>query len=167
VIRRIHLVHPDILAGNVEDGRKRSLPEGQCLCRLGDDEAAEHDPDAMRVLRDRDRMVWVRLFHDGIFSERAEARNEENRAARFQPKPLRSGVERGSGKGRDGTRLKDQSSVDPSGEISVTPSASASRTLAEPGFKGFCWLSCGVQPESQMISKVAGKRPSGSAKRSA
>ena len=25
--------------------------------------------------------------------------------------------------------------------------ASSSRTFAEPGFSGFCWLSCGAQPE--------------------
>ena len=31
---------------------------------------------------------------------------------------------------------------------------------------GFCWLSCGAQPDSQMTSKVARIRPSGSAKRS-
>ena len=37
----------------------------------------------------------------------------------------------------------------------------------EPGRSGFCWLSCGAQPESQTISKVARRRPSGSAKRSA
>ncbi len=47
------------------------------------------------------------------------------------------------------------------------PSASASRCAAEPGLSGFCWLSCGAQPDSQTISKVARRRPSASAKRSA
>ena len=51
--------------------------------------------------------------------------------------------------------------------ISRVPNASASRVLAEPGRSGFCWLSCGAQPESHTISKVARMRPSGSAKRSA
>ena len=50
--------------------------------------------------------------------------------------------------------------------ISLVPSASASRRCAEPGASGFCWLSCGAQPDSQTISKVARMRPSGSAKRS-
>ena len=27
--------------------------------------------------------------------------------------------------------------------------------MADPGASGFCWLSCGVQPDSQTISKVA------------
>src|SRR5262249_18713603 len=49
---------------------------------------------------------------------------------------------------------------------SRVPSASARRRLAEPGASGFCWLSCGAQPESQAISKVARMRPSASAKRS-
>ncbi len=40
-------------------------------------------------------------------------------------------------------------------------------SCAEPGFSGCCWLSCGAQPDSQTISKVARTRPSGSAKRSA
>ena len=44
--------------------------------------------------------------------------------------------------------------------ISLVPSASASRVRAEPGASGFCWLSCGAQPESQTISKVARMRPS-------
>jgi hypothetical protein len=46
-------------------------------------------------------------------------------------------------------------------------SASASRVVAEPGFCGFCWLSCGAQPLSHRMSKVARSRPSGSANRSA
>jgi len=46
-------------------------------------------------------------------------------------------------------------------------SASSSRIFADPGFSGFCWLSCGAQPASQMRSKVARRRPSLSAKRSA
>ena len=33
------------------------------------------------------------------------------------------------------------------------------------GLKGCCWLSCGAQPDSQTISKVARSRPSASAKR--
>ncbi len=49
----------------------------------------------------------------------------------------------------------------------LIPSASASRILAEPGGKGFCWLSCGAQPETKIISKVARTRPPGSANRSA
>ena len=52
-------------------------------------------------------------------------------------------------------------------EISRVPSASASRCVAEPGLSGFCWLSCGAQPDSHTISKVARRRPSASAKRSA
>ena len=44
---------------------------------------------------------------------------------------------------------------------STAPSASASRTLAEPGFNGVCWLSCAAHPVRVMISKVAGMRPSG------
>jgi len=51
--------------------------------------------------------------------------------------------------------------------ISSVPSAAARRVCAEPGRSGFCWLSCGAQPESQMISKVARMRPSWSAKRCA
>src|SRR5205823_2750847 len=39
-------------------------------------------------------------------------------------------------------------------EISVVRNASASRVFAEPGCSGFCWLSCGAQPDSQTISKV-------------
>ena len=50
--------------------------------------------------------------------------------------------------------------------ISCAPSASASRCAAEPGLSGFCWLSCGAQPDNQTISKVARTRPSASAKRS-
>ena len=46
-------------------------------------------------------------------------------------------------------------------DISLVPSASASRCAAEPGLSGFCWLSCGAQPDSQTISKVARMRPSG------
>ena len=45
----------------------------------------------------------------------------------------------------------------------LTPSASASRLLAEPRRAGFCWLSCGAQPARCTISKVAGIRPSTSA----
>ena len=45
--------------------------------------------------------------------------------------------------------------------------ASARLAFAEPGRSGCCWLSCGAQPDSQMMSKVARMRPSGSAKRSA
>jgi len=37
--------------------------------------------------------------------------------------------------------------------------------FAEPGRNGFGWLSCGAQPDSQITSKVARMRPSGSAKR--
>jgi hypothetical protein len=44
--------------------------------------------------------------------------------------------------------------------------ASAMLVFAEPGFSGFCWLSCGAQPDSQITSMVARMRPSGSAKRS-
>ena len=44
--------------------------------------------------------------------------------------------------------------------ISAVPSASASRACAEPGRSGFCWLSCGAQPDSQMISNVARTLPS-------
>ena len=51
--------------------------------------------------------------------------------------------------------------------ISFAPSASASRCAAEPGLSGFCWRSCGAQPDSQTISNVARRRPSPSAKRSA
>lgn len=50
---------------------------------------------------------------------------------------------------------------------SGTFNASASRALALPGFSGCCWLSCGAQPDTQTISKVARTRPSASAKRSA
>ena len=42
----------------------------------------------------------------------------------------------------------------------VVPSASASRARAEPGLSGCCWLSCGAQPDSHTISKVARMRPS-------
>src|SRR5262249_30234341 len=49
---------------------------------------------------------------------------------------------------------------------SVLRNASASRCLADPGGRGFCWLSWGAQPDSQMMSKVARMRLSGSAKRS-
>ena len=45
--------------------------------------------------------------------------------------------------------------------------AASRLAFAEPGFSGFGWLSCGAQPDSQMMSKVARMRPSGSAKRSA
>ena len=45
--------------------------------------------------------------------------------------------------------------------------ASARLAFADPGFSGFCWLSCGAQPDDQITSKVARMRPSGSAKRSA
>jgi len=44
--------------------------------------------------------------------------------------------------------------------------ASASLAFAEPGRSGCCWLSWGAQPDSQITSKVARMRPSGSAKRS-
>jgi 8-oxo-dGTP diphosphatase len=50
--------------------------------------------------------------------------------------------------------------------VSHLMSLSASRCRAEPGANGFCWLSCGAQPESQSTSKVARMRPSGSANRS-
>jgi len=46
-------------------------------------------------------------------------------------------------------------------------SASASDAFAEPGFSGFCCDSCGAQPDSQMMEKVARMRPSGSENRSA
>ena len=47
------------------------------------------------------------------------------------------------------------------------PFTAASRlAFAEPGCNGFCWLSCGAQPDSQITSKVARMRPSASAKRS-
>ena len=57
------------------------------------------------------------------------------------------------------------SACSPVGSSSV-PSASASRAWAEPGRRGFCWLSCGAQPVRVTISKVAGMRPSGRPKRS-
>ena len=49
---------------------------------------------------------------------------------------------------------------------------SLSQRVGEPRLgrarrSGFCWLSCGAQPDSQTISNVARMRPSGSAKRSA
>ena len=44
--------------------------------------------------------------------------------------------------------------------IFLTPRASASRVLAEPRGRGFCWLSWGFQPARWMISNVAGMRPS-------
>ena len=47
------------------------------------------------------------------------------------------------------------------------PFTAASRlAFAEPGCNGFCWLSCGAQPDSQITSKVARMRPSASEKRS-
>src|SRR3954468_1649386 len=45
--------------------------------------------------------------------------------------------------------------------------ASARLAFADPGLSGCCWLACGAQPESQMMSNVARMRPSASAKRSA
>ncbi|MNL28717.1 hypothetical protein D3C87_1503740 [compost metagenome] len=45
------------------------------------------------------------------------------------------------------------------------PSTSFMLTVALPGRSGFCWLSCGTQPASQMISSVARTRPSGSLSR--
>ena len=39
--------------------------------------------------------------------------------------------------------------------------------VADPGSSGFGWLSCSAQAASQTRSKVARRRPSGSAKRSA
>src|SRR5208283_4937298 len=48
-----------------------------------------------------------------------------------------------------------------------TFSASESHVVAEPGVSGFGWLSCGAQPESHRMSKVARSRPSGSENRSA
>ncbi|MGY4328932.1 hypothetical protein ACVWWG_003349 [Bradyrhizobium sp. LB7.2] len=33
--------------------------------------------------------------------------------------------------------------------------ASARLAFADPGFSGCCWLACGAQPESQMMSNVA------------
>ena len=44
--------------------------------------------------------------------------------------------------------------------------ASSRLAVADPGLSGFGWLSCGAQPDSQITSKVARMRPSGSAKRS-
>ena len=44
--------------------------------------------------------------------------------------------------------------------------ASARLAFADPGCSGCCWLVCGAQPDSQITSKVARMRPSGSAKRS-
>jgi uncharacterized protein len=41
----------------------------------------------------------------------------------------------------------------------LIPSAYASRILAEPGRNGFCWLSCGAQPERKIDSKAARMRP--------
>src|SRR4051794_39772232 len=38
--------------------------------------------------------------------------------------------------------------------------ASAKLAFADPGCSGFCWLSCGAQPDSQITSKVARMRPS-------
>ena len=57
------------------------------------------------------------------------------------------------------------SPVPPAG-IALPLTASARLAFAEPGFNGCCWLACGAQPDSQMMSKVARMRPSGSAKRS-
>ena len=51
-------------------------------------------------------------------------------------------------------------------EICTRFTAASRLAFAEPGRNGFCWLSCGAQPDSQMMSKVARMRPSGSAKRS-
>ena len=45
--------------------------------------------------------------------------------------------------------------------------AASKLAFAEPGRSGFGWLSCWAQPDSQMMSKVARIRPSGSAKRCA
>ena len=45
--------------------------------------------------------------------------------------------------------------------------ASASDIFAEPGFSGFCWLSCGAHPDNQTMSNVTRMRPSGSENRSA
>ena len=45
--------------------------------------------------------------------------------------------------------------------------ASARLVFAEPGLNGCCWLACGAQPDSQIMSKVAQMRPSASEKRSA
>ncbi len=58
------------------------------------------------------------------------------------------------------------SGVSPAGRAGAR-SASASRDRADPGFSGFCWLSCGAQPVSVMISKVARTRPPAAPKRSA
>jgi len=41
---------------------------------------------------------------------------------------------------------RDQAGSPSSPVNSLTPKASASRTLAEPRGSGFCWLSCGFQP---------------------
>ena len=45
--------------------------------------------------------------------------------------------------------------------------ASIMRAFAEPGRKGFCWLSCGAHPDIHTSSKVARTRPSASAEREA
>ena len=56
---------------------------------------------------------------------------------------------------------------DGAGINSFFPFTAASKlAFAEPGCNGFCWLSCGAQPDSQITSKVARMRPSASAKRS-
>ena len=43
--------------------------------------------------------------------------------------------------------------------------AASKLAFAEPGRSGLGWLSCGAQPDSQMMSKLARMRPSGSEKR--
>lgn len=58
--------------------------------------------------------------------------------------------------------LTDRASPHGSSLPSGTPSASESRMRADPGRSGFCWLSCGAQPENQTRSKVARTRPSAS-----
>ena len=56
----------------------------------------------------------------------------------------------------------------PQAHAAFFPFTAASRlAFAEPGRSGCCWLACGAQPDSQMMSNVARMRPSASAKRSA
>src|SRR4030081_2277746 len=58
----------------------------------------------------------------------------------------------------------DEPGHDDGGDQAFRPFTAASRlAFAEPGLSGFGWLSCGAQPDSQTISKVARMRASGSA----
>ena len=70
VIGGVEKIHPHILARDVLHGRKGRLLQGERLRGLRDDEAAEHDPDAVRIPGDGDRMIRAGLFHGAVLLQR-------------------------------------------------------------------------------------------------